>query len=408
MRRFLYSLHEFFKRLRPHTTAMVILMTLAMFIWIQNIGYIRYIMYDYRIVKSSESNVYYTEAFVSDEDLSKLIQGQPTAMTLKVDEIAKMPEVDHVYCVYTANSVSYHDSGFSILLLDPKITEDFTALKETGFDFEGNEEGCIVVGPYFDDLSHEIELKFNRPGIHTETFPVIKHIRSAYKQLLLSGTSTDHLAQDLFQSVDAAIIMPATKKNLEHFREVSLLISSPNYIISFNKSASNDDIAGVKRAFAPFGQMVSMEEITNNTEVQIKENMKTMLPRPAFLLLTSTVSYLSMVILFVRKKSDELAVSYLCGASKSQTIRLTLAATTVVSLIPAIINLIIIGIADSSRTNAALDDGFLGIRFSSMMLGDTARLMVLAYFAFTLIIAFVTVLAMTAGKSPIMLLRRNE
>ena len=398
--KFIYLLSAYFKKLRLHSFVMMILMAFSMFLWVENMAVIRYILYDYRIVKTSVEEAYYTEAFVSRDDMWRISRGEATELSAKLDEVSKMPGVDHIYGVYTVNPVKYKSGSFSVTLVDPKMVKDFPALKEIGLDFSNNAAGCVLVGTYFDDVKDSIDLSYMKAGGSKESVAVIRHIRSAYKQLSLNEASSIPLARDLFADVDAAIIMLATPENIEHFSKVAVVQQSTNYILVFSDMASEDEREDALDVISRICNVISLREITENTRLEIYSKLKELLPRPAFLLLASTVSYLSIVILFVRKKKSELAVSFLCGASKIRLSILTVCATVVVAAVPALINIAVVVAAERMRfTGPFFPDSIFIIDIGSMMFGKSAFVMIIAYFILTIVISLFVVLFSGAGLS---------
>ncbi len=401
MMKWVVLLDGYLKGMRLHVIAIVSLMTLSMFIWIVTIGTLRYVFYDYKIVKTAEDDLYYTEAFLTDNDVLYLANGEATEVSKRIEALIDLPAIDHVYCVYTVNSVSYLDKAFSITLIDPKLLSDFPALKDLGIDFGDSEDGCILVGTYYDNVHGEIELGFNYPQPHMESFHVIHQIRSDYKRLSLNNASTNPLAEDLFTETYSDIIMLATPSNLDRFSRMAIVGKSTNYIIGMKHDATLEEKQEIIDSTKTIANMVSIKTIAENTKNEIFTAIKRQVPRPAFLLLATTVSFLSMAILFVKRKKVENAVSRLCGASRKRIAIIAMSAMAVVSILPALINSLIVLLIDRSRFSEILFPGKLyEINLSGLLLGTPAYLMIIVFFVLTAWISFMVVLYSGQNMSP--------
>jgi uncharacterized membrane protein len=67
------------------------------------------------------------------------------------------------------------------------------------------------------------------------------------------------------------------------------------------------------------------------------KSLKQSLPRPLFLLSASLMAYLSILILTFKRQEKNLAMYYLCGASKRKSTMLTFITFTIIALIPILL-----------------------------------------------------------------------
>lgn len=120
-----------------------------------------------------------------------------------------------------------------------------------------------------------------------------------------------------------------------------------------------------------------------------------------FFMLVSLVSYLSMTVLTVKKKEHEMAVYYLCGVSRGRCMAIVCTANCIISLIPAVINIII-----AVAVPMLADMGYIVL--DGYMYKSNVYLLILGYFVLTVAVSVISTAASMGRHSPLAFLRGRE
>ena len=121
----------------------------------------------------------------------------------------------------------------------------------------------------------------------------------------------------------------------------------------------------------------------------------------SFNLTASLIAYLSVVILMIRKKEKNIAVEYLCGANKRQSVLTLILACCSISFIPVVaVSVMIIVVPEIQWLDRS---AFL----TEIITPDLIWIAVIC-FAFTIVISVIAVLMSVGRRSPLTYLRGLE
>ena len=191
------------------------------------------------------------------------------------------------------------------------------------------------------------------------------------------------------------MLMQATDKVLSEFDYI--YYNKTGFIFTIKPGASDYDRNKLLQDMQYQGNVESLENMLSAARDELKTTIINQLPLPVFVLLSTLIAYLSMVVLMIRKKQAEMAVAFICGASKNKLVAEMICACCLITLLPCAVNLLVL------------------LYIPDMVYYGTASLLtpdliwvVGAYFAVTLIVAAVSVVTSFAGRSPIEKLRGLE
>lgn len=391
--------------LRIMLILIVVILTIVMFLGITSIATINDSLLEYRIVRDNTlSNAYYYAMTITEGDLHK--GNIDEAFKENYFNIKQNAAVESAYTTPVANSITYNNGFYSILLYDPELIKAFPRLTKLGITFSGGSHECVLGSRVFNQLSvgDDFPAHFvygnNAADI---TLKVSGHVVSPYKHLEFGGSGTYLQASNLFQNNDI-IIMQADEAMLNELSEISSIMYYPDVLFTLKEGASETDVASLLKYLSLTGTVDSLDEIVARTRKNISNSFKIVFIRPAVLLVASMFAYFSLIVLMVRKKSKEMAVSYMIGARKKNFIIDMGAVCIIASIIPSIINALIILTANE------LD--WLGkipfYHFDGTFVTPDLLWVVAAYFILTMVVAVLAVLFSMGRKSPLAFLRGLE
>jgi hypothetical protein len=90
------------------------------------------------------------------------------------------------------------------------------------------------------------------------------------------------------------------------------------FFTNFKDTAAQNDINFCRDYIKNYGETFEINKILNNTSECIKSIIKKNLPFPIFLLFISLIAYISISILMIYKKIDEMSIYHLVGCSKKR------------------------------------------------------------------------------------------
>ncbi len=287
------------------------------------------------------------------------------------------------------------DIGINVILYDPGFTDRFPLLKTLGADFTEDPDGAVLGSAVSFDVTDSGELVlYNYAYQRHVAFHVIGKLRKPFKIILPTGSGTTLRLSDLINTGDI-MLMQATDKVLSEFDHIHY--NKIGFIFTIRSGASDSDRNKLLQDMQYLGNVESLENMLSSARDELKTTIINQLPLPVFVLLSTLIAYLSMVVLMIRKKQSEMAVAYICGASRKKLVAEMIFTCCLVTLLPCVINLLIL------------------LYIPDMVYYGTAALLtpdlvwvVAAYFAVTVIVAVVSVAAFFAGHSPMENLRGLE
>lgn len=331
--RFIHILRQYMKGIRILAFVLSLLMLWAIICGIAAYGKVQSIRNDLNIVASAvPENAYLLSYFFN----MGLQTGQ--SYTKKaIDALEANPAVDEVLSVSVANPVSYEGNAISIVLYEPELINFFPGLKKSGIDFEDCPDGCILGSKLFNSLDAGDTVNLSFSGSEA-LFTVAGHIQNPYRHLTLSISSSSPLAGDLFVEGDT-IIMQSTPAVLAQLETLAKRIEyDSNLIVIFKDNTTDEEQIAILSGIASAYRYFPFKEVIANTEQKVNETLRRELPQPAFLAIMAFISFLSILILVIKKKGKNIAVFYLCGYSKSKCAMLMFAVSQVFLFFPILLS----------------------------------------------------------------------
>ena len=144
--------------------------------------------------------------------------------------------------------------------------------------------------------------------------------------------------------------------------------------------------------------MTSLETIITNSEQQVVNELKSNLPTPIFLLISSSVAYLSTLLLIFRRKAYELSIYHLTGGSKRACVMLVFISGCIISLPALILNTLFVLLIPQY-------DWISNAHLSGMSVTPNILILVFGYYLFTTFISGLVSAFSMLKHSPLSYLR---
>lgn len=391
---------SYFRGIQLPAVVLSFMMSLAVFVGVLTLARVLFIIDDYKTVKNTTlTDSYYVGTFYTIEELvkdpNKIYRETETA----IEKLSNAPGTKKVYAARSATPLDYSGKGISICLIEPGLTEAFPELKLSGVDFSNDPNGCLLGSKIFNQIKNDglIELQFYIPETHTQTFSVNGHIRHPYKHMIFPSSSTTPLAANMF-AVGDIILMQATEENIDKLSQIAEIRYNPNYIVSLNSEASEEDREEVLQYLNEQGLVTSLETVITNSEQQVVKELKSNLPTPIFLLISSSVAYLSTLLLIFRRKAYELSIYHLTGGSKRACVMLVFISGCIISLPALILNTLFVLLIPQY-------DWISNAHLSGMSVTPNILILVFGYYLFTTFISGLVSAFSMLKHSPLSYLR---
>ena len=392
-----YKIHSMFDGVRLQAVFLSVVCLFAILLGLRYFTVINNEAAEYRLVKSNSlGRAYYfcdngLEYYFSSAELDEYREA-----------LCEYSALDKFFTFKVGGDIMHYEKGrevwATILLLDPGFYEYFPLLKSLGLDFSKNPDGCVIGSRYFnvERGKDQIDFKF-WTGIDKQTtkwLTVCGRLRYPFRFIYPSGSGTN-LRINALLSQGHVIIMQDT----ENVRELigRDLYSQNMFILTIKDDASDEELQALIDKLETLGTVKSIDDMLAEAKESLQTDIKKLTPRPLFNLVATLIAYLSMVVLLVRKKQKDMAVAYLCGASKGRIMAAMIGACCLVSLVPCLLCAILL--------LEILKLDYTGLE--AFLTPDLIWVAVL-YFVVTIIVAAVSVAASFAGRSPIEKLRGLE
>ena len=392
-----YKIHSVFDGVRIQAVFLSVICLVALLSGLRFFTVINNEAAEYRLVKSNTLGRAY---YFCDNGLNNFLS--PAELYEYRGALKEFSALDCFFTFKYAGDIMHFEKGrevwVSVLLLDPGFYNCFPLLKSQGLDFSKDPDGCVIGSRYF-NIEHgkdQIDFKFwSGPNSQvTKWLTVCGRIRYPFRFVYPSGSGTNLRIGDML-SQGHVIIMQDTDNVRELIEREPLSLNS--FILTVKDDADENQVQALIDKLGTLGTVKSFDDMLTEARENLQTNIKNLLPRPLFNLLATLIAYLSMVVLMVRKKQKDMAVAYLCGASKGGIIATVICTCCIVSFIPCLITALIL------LEVPKMED----ILFEAFLTPDLVWV-VAAYFAVTVIVAVVSVAAFFAGHSPMENLRGLE
>lgn len=331
----LRSIASYTRGVRMALVALAVIMSVALFMGILVVCQIRGIRFNYEVVASTTGALDRLYLFQSTGIVG--FGGTPTEQI--IEELEEHPALEGCYPVYTTQTATYMKGGqketVTVMLIHPRLLELFP-----GMDLEFPDPAGLVIGSkLFDGVNtgDTITLLYNR-GQREEVFTVTGRLNYPYQYMNFSNGGTYPTANDLFAPSNS-LLMLATEENLARMSEFSSVIPVSSFILETAQDAAREDLDSLLKASSRYGTADPLPKLLENSEGEMDRQLRNLLPMPLFLLLVSTFAYFSTQVLIFKKKEQDLAVTYLCGAKRWQCMLTAMGAFGLVSLLPIALSL---------------------------------------------------------------------
>ena len=400
--RYIKKLGAYMRGMRVLILFIVIILTVVMFIGVMSFAYINDALLEYRIVKNNNlKNAYYYARTISYSDLI----GKNIDQTIKETyfSIKNDPIVENAYTTIVANYARYNGNVYSVVLYDPELVGAFPGLEKLGITFSGEENECVLSSQDFSNLRvgdrFEAELFFGSEP-NRIAFIVSSHLVSPYKQLEFGGSGTNLIASDMFSNNPGIIIQAdeAVIDQLSHYTDIKYY---PDVLFTIKDGVSDSDTSALISSLSIEGTVESLDDIIGNTEELIRSSFLRIYIKPLVYLIASLFALFSIVILMVRRKSPEMAIAYLTGASRKSIFAQVAGVCFVITVIPTIINIAFVCTAPELNWRGKI----LGFGISEEYISSDLVWIVLLYFVLAVIISAAAMAVSMSGKSPLAYLK---
>ena len=380
----------------------VIVLTIVMLIGIMSLVYINDSLLEYKIVRNNQlkNAYYYARAIVYSDLIDKKIDH-----TLKDTyfSIKNNPLIESAYTTIVANFIRYKGGIYSLILYDPGLVTAFPGIETLGIKFYGEENECVLSSRAFNDLkigdTFEAELYFGNET-NTLSFRVSSHLVSPYKQLEFGGSGTILIASDLFSN-NPGIILQADEVTIDYLEQISDVKYYPDVLFTIKEGVSDSDISIFLESLRTTGTVESLDDIIANTEELIKRSFMRIVIRPTVYLISSLFALFSIIVLMVRKKSLEMAVAYMIGASKKDLVALVVGVCIIITAVPTVVNVAFVLTAPALNWKGSV----LGYVIGEEYISSNLVWIVMLYFVLAVLVSVIAMIVSMSDKSPLELLK---
>jgi len=400
----LRRISAFFINSRISSLFIMAVAVFALFSFIMTAAWISDQYYNYSILKNSKVK----NGYIFGTSLYEfIIQQGNTEVQRRFKEnedlLRNNPLIKDVYTIKVANHAEYGGGPLSIVLYDKELLDAFPLLRRYGIDFSSDSNGVIVSGELFREMKagDSIDVVLTNGSQKTPTsLTVAGHMNYPYKFLSFNSVTTELSADDLFSNIPV-MIMQANEKVFPLLENNTRIAYNPDILFTFKEEATDEQIENTLTELRKIGVVGSIERVIAKSKENVLLNVKTFLTRPLFLMIATLIAYLSVVIVMVFKKRKEIAIEYLCGASKKDILLTLFGACLVISIVPAVIITIFVLVAPELQWK-----GYY--KLSGQLITTDLLWIVAAYFVLTVIVSQAAVLVSIGRKTPLGYLRGLE
>lgn len=325
----LRSIVSYTRGIRLALLALTLMMTVALLMGIIVVSQVRYIRHNYEVVSGSTGDLdrlyYYMRM---DVDFGG------TGTNQLMETIESYPALEGVYLVSSVGPISYTVEGrkksVTIELMDPRLLELFPDMDLEFMD----QDGVLLASPRFQEVNvgDSFDLYFSNVS-QSETFTAAGRIQYPYYAMALGGGSTLATVNDMFGR-GQRLVMLATQENIARLSELANIRPGTNFVFEVSEAATDEQVEALLLEISRTGIAEPLRTMLERTEEEMDKQLRDLLPMPLFLFTVSTFAYFSTLILILKKKEQDLAISYLCGGKRWQCALTVLGSFGLVSLIP--------------------------------------------------------------------------
>ena len=383
---------------RFRAVIMAVILVISMWTGVKAFAEINDMLINYRVISNSKlNNAYLYSYFYTMDTFSP--EGQNNTIDQIKKDLERNASVEAVFSVRAANDILCESNGksimFTILLYDKGMDQVFPMLKVLGIDFSDNPDGVILASRIFNSFHKGDDLSFTIfPSERKASIKVAGHMHYPYKYLSLGGGGTELSLDDLFSSG----IMQATQSTLDLVDRFNYY---PDLLVDFSADSAAEEISLIIEELRETGNVDSLNEIMERYYRELSIIVKQSAPRPLFFMIASMIAFLSLMIMMIRSRERDLAIAYLCGATKKKSAFEMVRVGIIIALIPTIISISMIIIVPELAWRGVIEQD------ESVITPDLIWFVVM-YFVVIIIVSAVMVLISMGKKTPLQYLRGLE
>lgn len=216
------------------------------------------------------------------------------------------------------------------------------------------------------------------------------------------SSSSNKMKASQILNFNSAVICRSSPELISYLNQYVAPQTMPNFFIDINLSADENNKKELVSYLKKQGSFATYDEIIANSKQEQTYMMKKQLPMPLFFLSVSTISLVSISVLFVYKNMRRNSIYYLCGCSRCRSFFYMACGIGCISVLAGIINIIIVLNMDFLMETRLFDTGYF-YRFDYMSMW-----LIVFYILGTLIISVGIPYLIYRKMSPIELYRRIQ
>jgi hypothetical protein len=411
----LKMISNFYSRNKISSVLLLILFCAAMLVANFAIGRYRYFTYTQKIFTNSGLNhsVYFMPAGFGPDAITL----PPHEYSKKVDayhqKIKSFPAVRSVISAPWNGSFTFQNvAGSGYTLYSDELLKAFPLRITSGrsLDVTSNSDpdsnngiDAVLCGYMYHNIkigdTFTVKLHPYKSSQYTDVkiHAIGKMDDPAYTVSLgFGGTSVQ--ADELFDK-GSVVILRKTQKLLAFLQENSTPQMFENFFVDLKPKSTEKEINDCVQYLNQQGRFVTYDKIKTDTDEAVSRTLKQELPMPFFFLFVSTISLISISILFIYKNLRENSIYYLCGCSRRKSFGYMAAGIGLISLLAGGVNIIIM-----KNIGSLVWNGFLSV--DPMIVDNKSILFIVFYELIVLILSIGIPYTVYRRFSPIETYRR--
>lgn len=308
-------IRTFYSQMKAPCILLFLLMTISLLVLTIGTGYYRYMTYSQTAFQNSGlDNAVYVSYF-----------GQECPNDLS-DEFAYMraqPCVEDVLYAIDAGAIVCREEGISLIIMPEGVYSKLPfflprgeLFSETGLTTDGKLQ-CVLGAPFLKDVKKGQSLTLHDGG-SDDTLDVYVTGKLRYPYFHPNFGSAGSVTADSFVTGIQIILAKDTPQTRDVLNSLTGMayMSYFSYWVEFKDTASSAEKADFISFLRQDHHVTTYEDILKNTDKAVGEAASGALATPLYLVFITTMSFISIAILLLYKKSNQNAIWYLCGCSK--------------------------------------------------------------------------------------------
>ncbi len=402
----LVLVHDFFSKSRLAAIILSVMMTLFVAVSVLACGHMDYLEFGYDIINSDYIKTHDTYYCQLGNGRLKGSESEEYIDYIKsIDGISAVGYVRSDAANYRLKDGSYQKC--SVRIYSPDMFKIFPDMKRSGFYIQEDDD-CMVSAKIRGNIGGGDEIEVIPVGKSPYKSKIVGSFKYPYYIVDFHGFATSGVTADcLTGEYDTETVY--LRSSGEDRKRMSQF-SAPDSIIVFSldsdlSEAEKDDVLFAVREK---GVVISFSNIIKDTRENLKNTVKSTLIKPLFMLIISLIGFASVTVLIINKRAKAYAVYYMCGCSRKNCRRLTVLSVSIISLIPMLINIALIYTYPLIMNKMEFAEGFRtygDILFGGTILDERCMLVIIGFFALTIVISVLTTGSMMQRRPPVAFLK---